>query len=194
MVRFLLAGAAALALPAAALACPAHQIQATAEAPIVLAAGEITVAHDASHGHSHGHAAPGEASVGDIAVSGAFARAAAAPGGASAAYMTLNAASSPDRLVSAASPAAARVELHTHTLDAQGVARMMQVQAIEVAPGSATELKPGGLHVMLMGLTAPLAEGQSIPLTLTFEKAGAVTLEVPVRAVGSMPMSHSHGG
>jgi copper(I)-binding protein len=185
MVRFLLAGAAALALPAASLACAAHETHAAADLPVILTGGMS---------HAHGHAAPGEASLGDIAVTGAFARAAAAPGGASAAYMTLNAASSPDRLVSAASPAAARVELHTHTLDAQGVARMMQVQAIEVAPGSPTELKPGGLHVMLMGLTAPLAEGQSIPLTLTFEKAGAVTLDVPVRAVGSMPMSHAHGG
>lgn len=187
MVRLFFAGAAALALPAAALACPAHETHAAADLPVVLTGGM-------SHAHGHGHFAPGEAAVGDITVSGAFARAAAAPGGASAAYMTLSAAAAPDRLVSAASPAAARVELHTHTLDAQGVARMMQVQAIEVAPGSPTELRPGGLHVMLMGLTAPLAEGQSIPLTLTFEKAGAVTLEVPVRAVGSMPMSHSHGG
>jgi copper(I)-binding protein len=187
MVRFLLAGAAALALPAAALACAAHETNAAAETPVVLAGGM-------SHAHGHGHAAPGEASLGDIAVTAAFARAAAAPGGASAAYMTLTTGGGPDRLLSAASPAAAKVELHTHTLDAQGVARMMQVQAIEVAPGSPTELKPGGLHVMLMGLTAPLAEGQSIPLTLTFEKAGAVTLDVPVRAVGAMPMTHSHGG
>jgi copper(I)-binding protein len=147
-----------------------------------------------AHGHGQAHAAPGEASVGDVAVTAAYARAAAAPGGASAAYMTLTAATAPDRLLSAASPAAAKVELHAHTLDAQGVARMIAVQAVEVTPGSPTELKPGGLHVMLMGLTAPLTEGQSIPLTLTFEKAGPVTLEVPVRAPGAAPMTHSHGG
>jgi copper(I)-binding protein len=186
MVRLSFIGAlAALALPTAALACEAHE--AHTAAPVILTGGM-------SHGHGHGHAAPGEASVGDIAVTGAFARAAAAPGGASAAYMTLTAATAPDRLLSAASPAAEKVELHAHTLDAQGVARMIAVQAVEVTPGSPTELKPGGLHVMLMGLTAPLAEGQSIPLTLTFEKAGVVTLDVPVKRPGAAPMTHSHGG
>jgi copper(I)-binding protein len=120
---------------------------------------------------------------GPITITDAFARAAAAPGGASAAYMTVTIAEGTDRLVAADSPAAARVELHTHQMDANGVARMRQVPAIPLAAGAPAVLEPGGLHVMLMGLTAALEEGASIDLTLTFESAGDVTLTVPVRAV-----------
>ena len=129
------------------------------------------------------------ATIGALTVTDAYARAAAVPGGASAAYMTIATSGDADRLVSAASPAAMRVELHTHEVDAQGVARMRQVPAIPVAGDAPAMLKPGGLHVMLMGLTAPLAEGDSIELTLTFEHAGAVTMTVPVRAAGA-PMRH----
>ena len=129
-------------------------------------------------------------------VEGAFARAAAASGGASAAYMTITTEGAADRLIAAASPAARKVELHTHTLDDQGVARMRQVQAIAVEPGESTVLRPGGLHVMLMGLTQELAEGGTVDLTLTFEQAGDVTLTVPVVRVGG-GMGHGgmgHGG
>ncbi len=108
--------------------------------------------------------------------------------------MSLSVAEGSDRLIAAASPAAERVELHTHTLDAQGVARMTRIEGIEVVAGSPTELRPGGLHVMLMGLTAPLAAGDAIDLTLTFEAAGDVTLRVPVRAVGGGHMHGSTGG
>jgi copper(I)-binding protein len=125
-----------------------------------------------------------EAKVGPIIIEGAYARAAAASGGASAAYMTITTEGEADKLVAAASPAARKVELHTHTLDDQGVARMRQVMAIAVEPGESTVLKPGGLHVMMMGLTQELAEGDALELTLTFETAGDVTLTVPVMKVG----------
>jgi copper(I)-binding protein len=150
----------------------------------------------AQMGHAHGQAQGdgrnaamaamhgAEARVGPIAIEGAFARAAAASGGASAAYMTITTDGAADTLVAAASPAARKVELHTHTLDDQGVARMRQVMAIAVEPGETTVLKPGGLHVMLMGLTQELAEGGALELTLTFEQAGDVTLTLPVVAVG----------
>ena len=178
---------AALCAAAAApvSACEAH---AAAGAPVALA--------EMSHGHGHGHAhgdgraaalaamQGAEARLGPIAIEGAFARAAAASGGASAAYMSITTDGAADRLVAAASPAARKVELHTHTLDDQGVARMRQVTAIAVEPGESTVLKPGGLHVMLMGLTQQLAEGDTLELTLTFEQAGDVTLTLPVVAVG----------
>lgn len=145
--------------------------------------------------HAEG-AATGAAQADPITVSNAFARANPAPGGASAAYMTIATSGGPDRLIAAESPAAARVELHTHTLDAAGVARMRQVEAIDVAPDAPAELKPGGLHVMLMGLAAPLAPGDALPLTLVFEKAGRVTLTAPVQAVGGARTGggHNHGG
>ncbi|PKP62731.1 MAG: hypothetical protein CVT86_07040, partial [Alphaproteobacteria bacterium HGW-Alphaproteobacteria-8] len=63
----------------------------------------------------------------------------------------------------------------------------------DLAPGAPAVLAPGGLHVMLMGLTAPLAAGDALPLTLIFEKAGSVTLSAPVIAVGApAPMNHEH--
>ncbi len=84
-----------------------------------------------------------------------------------------------DRLVSVSSTAAERVELHTMKLDGD-VMRMRQLDAIELPPGGSVELRPGGDHLMLVGLTAPLELGKSIPLKLTFERAGDVMVEVKV--------------
>jgi copper(I)-binding protein len=117
----------------------------------------------------------------------------------SAIYLEIeNTGQEPDRLVAARTPAAAKAELHTHMMDGN-IARMRPVDAIEVTPGSATVLRPGGLHIMLTRLKAPLKEGDSVALTLIFEKAGEVELEVPVRrnAGGMSPGHHGmqgHGG
>ncbi|SEA20931.1 copper chaperone PCu(A)C [Rubrimonas cliftonensis] len=152
--------------------------------------------HGAHGGHGAGHSAQGatagSATQGPITVSEAYARANPTPNGASAAYMTIETTGEEDRLIAAASPAAARVELHTHLLDDQGVARMREVEAIPLAPGAPAELRPGGLHVMLMGLAAPLEPGGEIAITLSFERAGDVTLTAPVRAVGAA-MGHGAG-
>lgn len=124
---------------------------------------------------------------------------AALQGRTSAAYMTIeNTTAALDRLVSATSPAARVVELHTHIMDG-GVMRMRPVSAIEVNPGEPAVLRPGGLHVMLIDLTQPLRQGESIPLTLRFEKAGEITVTVPVLAAGAAghgqhgPGPHGHG-
>jgi copper(I)-binding protein len=103
----------------------------------------------------------------DVAVEGAFARAVPEGVRASAAYMTLvNAGDADDRLIAAEAPFAARVELHTHLME-DGVAKMREVEGgIPVPAGESVTLEPGGLHVMLMGLSAPLAEGETAPLTL----------------------------
>lgn len=111
----------------------------------------------------------------------------------SSAYMTLhNHSGAADRLLEAAAPVAERVELHTHLMDG-GVMRMRQVEAIDLPAGGVVELKPHGLHVMIIGLHAPLAAGDHIPLTLTFEHAGSVTIDVPVRGLeGAAGSGHSH--
>lgn len=98
-----------------------------------------------------------------------------------------------DRLVSGSSPVAGKVELHTTIKDGD-IMRMRQVNAIDIKPGPPVELKPGGLHMMLIDLKAPLKEGQRVPLTLTFEKAGPVAVEVEVKAAGAMGGvgGHSH--
>ena len=86
-----------------------------------------------------------------------------------------------DRLVAARTEVARRVELHTHTEDANGVMRMGEIEGgIPVADGASHHLKRGGDHVMLMGLTGPLEQDETITLILTFETAGEITVEVPV--------------
>jgi copper(I)-binding protein len=131
------------------------------------------------------------ATVGTIAIHDAWARASLGQTGTSAAYMTLEASGDQgDRLVAAASPVAASAEFHTHIVDG-GVARMRLVAAIEIAPGAPTVLQPGGLHIMLSGLGERLVEGNTLPLSLTFEHAGTVELEVPIRGIGG---GMSHGG
>ena len=97
-----------------------------------------------------------------------------------------------DRLVGASAPVSKTVELHTMQMDGD-VMRMRQVPAIELPAGRSVELKPGGLHVMFIGLNQPLQEGASFPLTLRFEKAGEVKVEVQVRNQGPAPMTmHKH--
>ena len=88
-----------------------------------------------------------------------------------------------DRLLSASSSAAGMVQLHSMAMEGD-VMKMREVEAIDLPAGKTVELKPGGLHLMLMGLKSPLKEGSKVPLTLKFEKAGEVKVEVPVAAKG----------
>ncbi len=132
--------------------------------------------------------------AGDIKVENPFARASAGMATVGAAFMTLkNDSTTPDELVSASSPVAAKAELHTHIKDGD-IMRMREVPSIEVPAGGTTALQPGGLHVVLIDLKAPLKRGETFPLTLTFAKAGTMTVEVPVKSPGEMaPMTgHMH--
>ena len=114
----------------------------------------------------------------------------ATPGGAqtAAAYMTILSAAS-DRLLGVSSPAAAKAAIH-ETLMENGVMKMRPVGVLELAPGKAVELKPGGYHVMLMGLKAPLKAGESFPVTLTFEKAGPREVTVKIEKPGATGADH----
>lgn len=99
----------------------------------------------------------------------------------SAAYFTIeNAGGGADRLTAVSTPAAERAELHTHVME-DGVMKMRQVVQVEVPAGENVRFKPGGLHVMLIGLREPLKTGDRVPFTFTFEKAGRITVEFPVR-------------
>ena len=117
--------------------------------------------------------------------------------GNSAAYFVLENEGAADRLIGVSSDVAGSARMHATTIDAQGIARMMPVQAVDVPAGAAATFAPGGLHVMLIGLTKPLVEGQAFPLSLTFEKAGAVTVEVAIEKTpshgGGEGMQHTHG-
>lgn len=98
-----------------------------------------------------------------------------------AAFMGLsNTGAADDRLIGASSEAAKRVELHTHKM-VDDVMRMVEVEeGFAVPAGGMAMLERGGNHVMLMGLVEPLKQGDEVEVTLTFEKAGEVTLTLTV--------------
>lgn len=103
-----------------------------------------------------------------------------------AAYLTIeNHGDKADRLIAVASPMARKAELHGQTIDG-GIVRMRKVEAIEVSPGAPAVLRPGGLHIMLKGLAAPLKEGGTVPLVLTFERAGRLSVAAAIRKAGAM--------
>lgn len=102
-----------------------------------------------------------------------------------------NGANTTDRLLAVQTPAAERVELHHMQMDGD-VMRMRQVDAIDLPAGATVRLEPGGLHLMLVGLKAPLKGGSRVPLTLRFEKAGELTVELAIEQPASMPAHGAH--
>ncbi|MBL6080122.1 copper chaperone PCu(A)C [Belnapia sp. T18] len=126
--------------------------------------------------------------AGGIAVEQPWARA-AVQGGVGGAFMRIeNRGAAADRLVSASSPVARTVELHATVRDGD-VMRMRPVQAIDLPAHGAVQLQPGGLHMMLIGLNRPLSQGERVPVTLTFEHAGSVAVELAVQGAGAGGMA-----
>ncbi len=121
-----------------------------------------------------------------IVVERPWARATPAGAKTGAAYVTLvNHGNASDSLLSATTPVAEKVQFHSMS-EENGVSHMREMQAVEVAPGAKVTFSPGGMHIMVVGLKQPLKEGQTFPLTLTFEKAGNVDVTVPIAKVGAM--------
>jgi len=107
-------------------------------------------------------------------------------------YMLIRNAGAADRLVSASSPAAARVELHVNVVD-NGVMRMREVRGYDVPAKGSFELKPGGAHLMFVDIRQPFKEGEMVPVTLKFEKAGEVSAAFHVARLGaSAPAAAPH--
>lgn len=132
-----------------------------------------------------------EVTVGDLEIGHPWARATAPTAPTGAVYFHIdNHGSTDDRLLSAAGDVADAVEIHQHTMDSSGAMQMRPVDGIDIPAGGEAVLEPGGYHVMLIGLHAPLKQGASFPLTLTFEHAGAVTVDVEVQSAGSTGPSH----
>ncbi len=114
-----------------------------------------------------------------VSVDGAWARATVPGQMGSAAYFTIRNAGGPDKLLSVTSPAA-DASLHSTSMD-NGVMRMRPLQALDVPEKGTVELKPGGTHVMLMGLKQPLQAGLALGLDLKFEKSGERKVSADVR-------------
>jgi hypothetical protein len=103
-----------------------------------------------------------------------------------AAYLVIEGGERADRLVAASTARASMVELHA-VEDHEGVARMRELEAIDVPAGARVELAPGATHLMLMGLDAPLVAGQVFPMTLRFALAGEQTVSVRVQPATAAP-------
>jgi len=124
-----------------------------------------------------------------IEVSDAWARATTSMARAGGVFLTLTATGGTDRVASVSSPVAETIELH-ETINDGGVMRMRPVPFLEVVPGTPAVLKPGGAHIMLLGLKRPLRRGETFPITVIFEKAPTVTATVTVQSAGASGSMH----
>jgi copper(I)-binding protein len=145
-------------------------------------------------------AAADDIRAGALQISAVWAR--ATPKGASIGggyFKITNTGNTPDRLIGGTSPVSEKFEIHEMSMD-NGVMKMRPVTAgIEIKPGQTVELKPGGFHVMLVGLKQQLAQGQHFKATLIFEKAGKVDVDFAIVGIGAMnadggSTQGSHGG
>lgn len=147
----------------------------------LLAAGFVALSQIAAVG-----AQAADYDVGAIHISKPWAR--ATPKGASngAGYLTVtSAATAPDRMTCTGSDAAASCQIHSMTMD-NGVMKMRPVEGgLEIKPSESVTFKPGGFHIMLVDLKHPLEAGKTVEVTLQFEKAGTVKVELPVLAIGA---------
>ena len=145
-----------------------------------------------------------DAKLGKLSIVEPWARATIGQGKNGVAYLTVvNHGETADRLLAVTTPVARKAGLHTHLMEG-GMMKMRPLEAIEVKGRASAILKPGSLHIMLMGLKAPLKEGATFPMTLTFERAGSVEVEVHIatatakrasekKKAGSMPRGKGHG-
>jgi periplasmic copper chaperone A len=134
-----------------------------------------------------------EFKAGQIAIGHPYARASVPGQVAGGGYLSLdNRGNAGDRLLSASADVSQSVQLHSMAMEGD-VMRMRQVDGIDLPAGKKVELKPGGLHIMFMGLKAPLKAGDKFPLTLKFERAGEVKVQVSVEAGSTAPAAaHEH--
>jgi copper(I)-binding protein len=124
----------------------------------------------------------------DIVVERAWARATPPGAATGSAYLTVtNAGNVADRLLGATTPAAERIEVHEMSVT-DGVMRMRPLaEGLAIEPGASAALAPGGAHLMLIGVTEPLVAGETIDLTLTFERAGDIPVTLPIVQIGAPP-------
>jgi copper(I)-binding protein len=97
----------------------------------------------------------------------------------------LNTGTSPDRFIGASSPIAEKVEIHDETKD-NGILKMEELDGVTLEPNVPISFRPGGKHLMVIGLKHPLKEGEMLPLTLQFENAGSIKVDAMVESPGAM--------
>ncbi len=136
-----------------------------------------------------------DVAAGSVKISAPWARATPKGAAVGVGYMTItNNGSAPDRLIGGVSDVSNRFEIHEMTMD-NGVMRMRPIaKGLEIKPGQSVELKPGGNHVMFVGLKKPFAQGEHVKATLAFEKAGKVDVDFTVESIGAQSPSTAGGG
>jgi copper(I)-binding protein len=137
-----------------------------------------------------------EVKAGDLVISQAWSR--ATPGGAKTGggFLSIeNKGSAPDRLVAVSGDFAGKIEVHEMAVK-NGVMTMRPVEnGLTIEPGKTVTLAPGGYHLMMLDLKAPLKQGDKLPVTLQFEKAGTVAVTLDVQGVGAKgPAAEGHSG
>jgi periplasmic copper chaperone A len=132
--------------------------------------------------------------LGDLVIGHPWTRATAPAAKVAGGYLTVeNKGAQPDRLLSASFAGSSTVEVHEMSMDG-GVMRMRELpKGLEIKPGAKIELKPGGYHLMFMGLTDGLKQGESLKGVLVFERAGRIEVEFKVEAIGARG-EHDHSG
>ena len=129
--------------------------------------------------------------LGSLEISQPWTRATPATAQTGGGFLTItNKGTTPDRLIAARSPASNKVEVHEMKMDGN-VMKMRELEkGLEIPAGATVTLKPGGYHIMFMGLKAPLAKDSKVPVTLVFEKAGSIDVELKVEAIGAASSGH----
>ena len=158
--------------------------------PLSSAAGEAPRPFEAVS--THDHVAP-PTTAGALTLSDLRTLATPPNARAGGGFVTITNGGADNRLVGASSPRATRVELHTMVMDGD-VMRMREVEGgIALPAGETVELAPGGLHIMFMGLENPFVEGETVPVTLTFEGGETIEVVLPVLPRQMEGNGHAHG-
>jgi copper(I)-binding protein len=129
----------------------------------------------------------GQAVQGDIAISGGFTRAMLPNQPVGGGYLTIRNSGAADRLLGVATPLAQKGELHEMSMKGEVMSMRPLPDGVAVPARGTVALEPGGLHMMFTGVTAPFKVGDTVPVTLRFEKAGTVEVVLPVLGVGQSP-------
>ncbi len=132
-----------------------------------------------------------EYQLGTLHIDHPYARATVTAQSVGGGYMTIENKGPADRLLAVSTDISSSVGLHSMTMEGD-VMHMTPVKAIDIPSGATVVLSPGGLHIMFMGLKAPLKAGDSFPMTLKFEKAGEIKVDVKVEAINADMSSMKH--
>lgn len=172
-------------IPSTVAALPAGRRRQVLAATLIVLASTLALWSGPSAGHEY--------KAGGLKIEHPWSRATAAGTSVGGGFMVIVNSGKADALVGASSPVAARVEMHSSSMEG-GMMKMRQLQRVELPAGGTVRFEPGALHLMLIGLKQPLAEGSKVPLTLRFAVAGEQRVELKVESLGAQAKAMEHSG